>query len=317
MEKEPTTSSAQRRAFGTVAIVSIVIVVLALWAGWYIFSRGGNDADERKVYETIMGYERHHQLDLLEEALDDYLDTYNADAYHYSQLKALSDRFQSERADWLSLAEPTSVDAVLQFIDAHPDGFYRAEADHMLDSLSFAAAEEENTREAYEHYMEQFSAGAYLAKAQKNIEAIDHRNLSDEETAAVKAVLRKHFEAMGDNNRAALLGTLAASINSYIGKADPTEEDILAYMSHIHASGRVLVFTVANPQVTKVEAADQLVYNVQFVLKEAVYSHSLSADPEADEAGDGVKPEPLETKSFTGAAVLNESMRITSLVLKQ
>ena len=88
------------RATSTIAVISLIIAALACVAVWFLFFRGGSDADERTVYDNIMRYERERNLDSLDVALNDYFDTYNSDAFHYSQLKGLHDRFFTERSDW-------------------------------------------------------------------------------------------------------------------------------------------------------------------------------------------------------------------------
>ena len=94
---------AKKRATGTILIISLVILAFMGAAVWFLFFRGGSDADERTAYDNIIRYENTHQLDSLGEALNDYFDTYNSDAFHYSQLKDLHDRFFTERDDWQSV----------------------------------------------------------------------------------------------------------------------------------------------------------------------------------------------------------------------
>lgn len=303
------------RATSTITIISLLIVALAGAAVWYLFFRGGSDEDERIAYETIIRYEQEDKLDSLEEALNDYFDLYNSDAYHYSQLKELNDRFSTERADWSAFNKVASAEAIHQFLDQHPDGFFRNRANDVLDSLSFAEALKADTKEAYEQYINQFGDGKYVRQAENKINDLDHKELTAEETIDVKNALKNHFDALADNDKVAISMTLAHKISSYIGKNDATEQDIFDYMDHIHQSSRNLVFVVKNAHVSKVEAAGKTMYNVHFALEEATYSNSSSTT--VDEDGEEAAPTPINVKNFTGTAVLNETLKITSLVLQQ
>ena len=310
---------AKQRATGTIIIVSLVILALAGTAVWYLFLRGGSDMDERTAYDNIIRYENTHQLDSLGEALNDYFDTYNSDAFHYSQLKDLHDRFFTERDDWQATENNMSLETVRQFLGVHPDGFYLIAATQKLDSLSYVDACTTNTREAYEHYLDQFSQGKFVAEARKQISELDNEEITIEEKTAVKETLTTHFDALGDNDKGTIASTLASEINSYIGKANPELEDIYAYMSNMHASGRMIVFNVKNANITKVKAGDRNLYNVQFSLEEETYARGShpTLDTESGNPAEGEKPADSDVKTFSGTAVLNENMKITSLVLRK
>lgn len=299
------------RAVATIITVSLLLIALAVGGAWFLFMRGSSDGDERTAFDNITRFEREGKLDSLEVALNAYFDTFNPDSYHFNQLKELNDRFFAERSDWQAVEGLSSVEAVHRFLDKHPDGFYREKANNQLDSLSFAEAVKEDTKEAYELYIAQFSDGKFVSAAQEKLSGIDKKQLSVEEIADVRSVLSQHFDALANNDKATIALTLAHTINSYIGKNDATEEDIFNYMDHIHQSGRTLMFTVQNSQVSKVEAGNKIVYNVQFSLDEATFAGSVSHEDTDDAAA-----VPSNVKHFTGTAVLNQAMKITSLVLK-
>ena len=311
--------SAKKNAAITVALVIIVILAFAGAAVWFLFLRGGTDADEQTMYNNIIRYENQHRLDSLGEALDVYFDTYNPDAYHYSQLKDLHDRFFTERSDWQALDGTMSLEAVQRFMDIHPDGFYHKDAHRALDSLSYMVACDVNTHEAYDHYLSQFSQGKYVSEARKRMNELDNKEISIEEKVSVKEVLTAHFDALGDNDKDAISATLASEISSYIWKGNPELEDIYAYMSSMHSSGRNIVFNVKNLNITKVDAGGRSMYNAQFILEEETYTRSSHAtlDTETGNPSEDDKPASADVKHFKGAAVLNEGMKITSLVLRK
>lgn len=322
---EPSASQAPQKRSGnksgvaTIVIASLVVVALAGAGVWYFLFRGGSDQDERAAYEKIVRYQNENQLDSLADALEAYFDAYTADASHYAQLKDVRDKFFTERADWQAAQGLKSVDAVRQFLDIHPDGIYLKQARHMMDSLSYVAATEADTREAYEQYLDQFPDGAYLKQVREMMEDLDDVELTVEEKTSVLETVSTHFDALAENNREGVAATLAETINSYIGKSDPEMEDIYAYMQHMHSKSRTIVFLVKNPLVTKLDAGGRIVYNVQFTLDEETYTRSAHHAKAATDAAEGAEdaPKPEEVKHLSGVAVLNSNMRIVSLVLRQ
>ena len=311
----------KKRAVVTAVVVSLIIIALAGTAVWFLFFRSSDDADERVAYENILRYERDCSFDSLEVALNEYFDTYNPDAFHYSQLKDLYDRFSVERADWNAASGVSSLDAVRHFLDVHPDGFFLSCALQRQDSLFFEQALEENTQEAFELYINQFPQGKYVAEARKKMEDLDSTELSSEENGLIMEMLSRHFNALANGDETALSATLAEVINSYIGKSNPEMEDIYAYMHRMYDSGREIVFLVKDAKASKVDVAGRSIYNVQFSLEEDTYAHgqhAVALDTEAKTSEDKAEEvKPSEVKNFSGTAVLNQSMKITSLVLKQ
>lgn len=161
------------RAGVTIAIISIVIIALAAAASWWIFFRGGGDNEETKAYETIVRFEQENNVDSLECALNRYLDTYNPDAQHYSQVKDMGDRFFAERDEWKHTESQNSVEAIHCFLDDHPVGYFHTTALNRLDSLQFAIALSEDTKEAYEFYLTRYGEGLYVNSARLKIDSID------------------------------------------------------------------------------------------------------------------------------------------------
>ena len=311
------TKEGKKRAGCTILTVSLLIVALAAFAGWYLFFRGGNDTDERVAYNTITRYAQENNVDSLGEALNVYFDTYNSDAYHFSQLKELSDRFFTEQADWQTADGQNTKDAFRHFLDLHPDGFFRTQAQERMESFVYEEAIAANTREKYEQYLRQFPMGRHIEEIQKKLSDLDKQEVTVEEKVSIKGTLQNHFDAIASNDKDAISATLARKISSYIGKTDATEEDIYAYMDRVSSSNRVIVFDVKDTQIAKVEIAGRSMYNVQFSLDEATYTADVTALLNTDGEESEEKPVPSSVKHFSGTAVLNESMKITSLVLKQ
>ncbi|MBQ0046314.1 MAG: zinc ribbon domain-containing protein [Prevotellaceae bacterium] len=310
----PSVDPAKKKKSGaTAAVITLVILILASAAVWFLFFRGGSDEDERTAYENVLRYQTEEKMDSLEEALNDYFDTYNDDAYHYSQLKEILDRFTPENDDWKNVSGMKSAEAVRHFLDVHPDGFFRKKAELRLDSLSFCDAKELNTKESYEQYIDQFPNGIFINEAQKALTNVDKKELEPEEKANVRQVIVEHFTFLGENDKNGVSMTLASHINSYIGKINATEEDIFAFMDKTHSSGRTIDFEVKNVHITKNDMGNgRSSYNVQFDVDENTYTSSVQS---SDEGGEQTVKSNVNVKHLQGTGVVNENFKITTLVL--
>lgn len=169
--KEPI-SGGKGRAVATIVVMAAVVVVLAVAGVKNIFFGDGEDADEIRAYEDIMRYEREHQLDSLHEALGQYFDLYNVDAFHFSQLKALNDEFAGEYDEWRTVERHLSLDGVRCFLDHYPDGRFREIAERCEDSLYYAWACGEGSAEAVELYLKYFVDGEYVEEAERRLEEL-------------------------------------------------------------------------------------------------------------------------------------------------
>lgn len=132
------------QAVATIIVMVGVIAVLASAATWFLFFNTGGNTEETSLYENIKRYENEQMIDSLKESLNEYLDTYNPDAFHYSEVKGLRDRLMGEETDWMDAEKSMTVDALRTFLMIHPDGFYKDRANVCMDSLlALEAAKEE------------------------------------------------------------------------------------------------------------------------------------------------------------------------------
>ena len=81
----------------------------------------------------------------------------------------------------------------------------------------------------------------------------------------------------------------------------------------------MIVFNVKSTTITKVNAGGRSMYNVQFSLEEETYARGShpTLDTETGNPDEGDKSAASDVKTFSGTAVLNEGMKITSLVLRK
>lgn len=325
---EPARGRAEKKKpVATIVAVSLVIIALLGAAIWFLFPQikqmidPATANDELESYRKIERFKNEGMLDSLEIALEEYFDEYSEDSFEDQEFKdrfryveEINDAFTSERNDWKSALGVASVDAFNQFLDNHPDGFYRVVAMQTLDSVAFNAAVEAKTKEALERYIDTYPNGKFIEKAQEKIAAMEKVDITDDEKHNAVNAVSQHFEALANNNRASISLTLADEINSYLGKTTPTIEDIYDYMSRMHATSRNVRFQLTAATVKKENTGIGAVYNVHFALVESnAKPHHDDEDGEsAEEDLDEVDP---DAKHFSGTATLNQYMKITTLIL--
>jgi len=327
MEKPARGKAEKKKPVATIVVVSLVIVALLGAAIWYLFPQIKSVIDpttpneELASYRKIERYMNEGMLDSLEFALEEYLDEYDEDTFEgrefkerFRHVEEINNAFTSERNDWNAALGVSSVDAFNQFLDNHPDGFYRVIANETLDSVAFNAALSENTKEALERYMDTYPNGKYISKAQDKIAALEKVDISEDEKHNAVNAVSQHFEALANNNRASISLTLADEINSYLGKTTPTLEDIYDYMSRMHSQSRNIRFELTGATVKKEVTGLGSIYNVHFALVESNAKPKTSDDEEetGDVDLDEVDP---DAKHFSGTATLNQYMKITTLIL--
>lgn len=138
------------QAVATIVVVTCVIVALASAATWFLFFNKGDNTDESNLYSSIKRYESEQMIDSLKESMNLYLDTYNPDAFHYSEVKSLRDQLLAEEADWMDTEKSMTIDGLRTFLMIHPDGFYRERANTCVDSLlALETVEEEEAIERH------------------------------------------------------------------------------------------------------------------------------------------------------------------------
>lgn len=138
-------------AIATIIIVSCAIAALASAAVWFLFFKTGSNSDEHHLYDDIKRFEAEHNLDSLKESIGNYLDMYNPDAFHYSEVKSLRDDIVTEETDWMDAESSMTIDMLRGFLKAHPNGFFYSKANSCIDSL--LAVEAARAADTAEHHV--------------------------------------------------------------------------------------------------------------------------------------------------------------------
>lgn len=288
----------------TVIIAVILVIGAAVGALIYNFSGDSEEENEAEAWAQVERFQNEGKTDSLEIALEHYMSDYS-DGKHFSMAVQLNERFSQEKTDWGTAQSTKSIESVNAFLDKHPNGLFHEAAMDMLDSLTYDDACDKNSTEAYDAYLTQFPNGKYADEVRRLTSELQSSAITANEELDVIDIITRHFQALATNNKGVIAATLASKINSYIGKADAQEEDVLAYAEKLNEPGKTKSFSVKDPVVTKINVSGKPIYNVKFTLEETIGNVG-------DEEGAN-----QTIHSFNGAAVVNEQLRISSLVLTE
>ncbi len=303
--KDRKTPSTQKKSRKWGWLFFVFIVLAAVAAGWWfgpkLLGRDVPQMTEAEAWTQVNRWLYADQPDSLEEALYIYMKQHE-DGPHADEVARLQEQFQTEQEVWKKVVRgECSLERVDAFLSQHPDGFFRGQAIFMMDSLTFQAALDENTESALLSYIEQYPNGMYMKEAQERLKNWGELDMTEEEQEEAEDLIRLHFRAMANGEEGALLTTVSPSLSSYLGKKRSTSEDVVSYMEHMQAKHGSRNFEASHVKVKKIKNAESWIYNVQFKLDEMV---TINDSTDVDE------------KSFSGTAILDDAMRITSLVLE-
>jgi len=110
-----------------------------------------------------------------------------------------------ERKSWEKLRNSNDIDALFAFLTDHPETPYVREIRHAVDSLSWLAAEKQNTADIYLTYLENVKIGRlngeYTNIAQERYDYLSQlKTLEGKELDEVKKLMTDFFKAMSSGN---------------------------------------------------------------------------------------------------------------------
>ena len=125
--------------------------------------------------------------------------------------------------------------------------------------------------------------------------------VTEEEKNAVAEVIKRHFQAIENNDTIDIVETVAENLSSYIGKQNSTEQDVIKYLKHTNEGKNVKKFKTSEYDISKVVTAGIPIYNVRFALNE-----QINPDDSLHR----------RVRDFKGTAIVNSKKKITALLLQ-
>lgn len=112
---------------------------------------------------------------------------------------------EQERNEWESLRKSGNTDALFSFLADHPQTPYERQIKHVVDSLSWLQAIEQNTPDAYQAYLDNVKIGRYAGEyedvAKQKYEYLSQlKVIEGDELKNVEKVLSDFFKALSSVN---------------------------------------------------------------------------------------------------------------------
>lgn len=134
-----------------------------------------------------------------------YLVQYPEGKFSEEAYRKIVELRDNERKSWEKLRNSNDIDALFAFLTDHPETPYVREIRHVIDSLSWVAAQKQNTADVYLAYLENAKIGRingeYTAPAQERYDYLSQlKTLEGKELDEVKKIVSGFFKALSSNN---------------------------------------------------------------------------------------------------------------------
>jgi hypothetical protein len=186
-----------------VLFICLSLLIIAGFIGAYIRMQNINAEETEQTYwdecieeNTPLGYSKY---------LVKYPDGKFSEEAHMKIIEIRND----EQKSWENLQNSNDIDVLFAFLRDHPKTPYTREIRHAIDSLSWLAAEQQNTADVYLAYLENAEIGRingeYISLAQERYDYLSQlKMLEGKELDEVKELMKAFFKAMSSNNNKAL-----------------------------------------------------------------------------------------------------------------
>ena len=107
-------------------------------------------------------------------------------------------------AEWQSIATSDSISPFKSFLARHPKSAYTSICKDKIDSLDWLFCSNENTREAYQAYLDLHIGGKHITQARQYLEALDKLTVTPTEKDSVRNLIATYFTLVNQHNISAL-----------------------------------------------------------------------------------------------------------------
>lgn len=176
-------------------LIGALLLVLVGGVGSYVLIQSKNSEEAHELYwnqciseNTPLAYSK-------------YLVQYPEGKYSEQAQNKILELRENERKEWDKLRKNSNVEALFAFLKDHPDTPYSKQIRHAIDSLSWIATTEANTKEAYLAYVDNSNlgrySGEYMDLAQQRYDYISQlKTIEGEELEEIEKRLDDFFKAL-------------------------------------------------------------------------------------------------------------------------
>ncbi len=167
--------------------------------------------------------------------LQSYLDTYlDAPEAHRDSIQAHLALLQQVDQAWNDALVNNSKEAFEQYLEDHPDSPHKAEAERKIDSLDWASASSADSEEAYKRYLEDHPNGEHVDEANDALKKIGAKTVKPQERQMVASAFRSFFQSINARDEEGLRSSVSSLLTSFLGKPDATKSDVVTFMNKIY-----------------------------------------------------------------------------------
>lgn len=257
-------------------IVAFIFAVIVCGALFYFYNRAQSDK-ENEDYEFAI---RSTDADVLQQYLLRYTD---APAAHRDSIQTHLLLIQKADEEWHNAVLSNSRNALQQYIDNNPQSIHCREALNKIDSLDWINASRSDSQQLVEEYIKTHSDGKYIDDANELLTKLKRSTVQDSEKTAITALFRQFFQSINSRSESSLLSTVSIVLESFLGKQDATQNDVIQFMNKIYKediSNMNWRIDNSSYKIDKREVAeDEYEYSVTFsVIKEVDHSGTISTE---------------------------------------
>jgi len=275
----------------TVLIVSIVIALIIVFVGMYLYKNSIQKNQETDAYENAM-----ESSDA--KVLQDYLDLYTGKAQeaHIDSIQSHLDRLKTGDQEWMNACMSGSKSALQDYMKKHPGSLHEQEAKNRIDSLSWTESTTAGTPEAYQRYIDDIgSNGMHYDEAKQMVDKMNSMKVNADDKQTISSIFKQYFTALGQKDEPGVCATISTVLDNFLGKHQATKSDVINFMNKLFKADITgMTFTVNNDfKIEKAEAGDGVyTYTVNFSVdqnidrsdasKEKFCSYKVKAKVNAD-----------------------------------
>jgi len=193
---------------------------------------------------------------------------------HYQEVKDRLNILLDETEEWEKMMQNLCRSEIEKFMNAHPYSKRLHECEDMIDSIDWSDANKTNTEEAIINYLNTHPNGKYAEEASQKKNELSLMKITAQDKAIIRGALENFFTvAMSKQDIALITDAISEKMENFCGTQDATPEQIVAFAKNKMAADVIgLHYTIENDfDVRKQTISDGTTgFAVNFTLQEII-----------------------------------------------
>ncbi len=235
----------------------LIGVAVGLGASYYILVQQQSDSDaEQRAYAALENSTESRDY-------KNFLERFPSSGYA-SDVKSRMEKLQQMEAEWSRISTSKKVADFEAFRKQFQHPYYDKLCAVKIDSLDWAKALADSTREAFDHYMAIHPDGLFYAEATFAARQAERHELSADEREMVTNTLDGFMSLLGRGDTETLIGYLPDVMDCFLEKRMATRGDVVLMVEKMFGDNvRECTFSRSgDPEIKKRILAGQPAYSV-------------------------------------------------------